>query len=112
VFELISDCPVEKTAGIDMRGGFFFYYFRDGAATALATGVAGDGVVVLLVIGFAEMEAVFWDCGVAAVAIGADVGFPDPVAPVETVRTDSFFSGQNKIARIAMISNTITMVGQ
>ena len=44
-------------------------------------------------------------------AVGADLGFPDPDVPVGTVLTDSF-SGQNKIASIAMTSNTITMVGQ
>ena len=54
-----------------------------------------------LVIGLAE-----------TVGVGVDVDFPDPVIPLETVRTGSFFSGQNKIARIAMMSKTITMVGQ
>ncbi len=45
------------------------------------------------------------------VVVGADLGFPDPDVAVDTVRTVSF-SGQNKIARIAMTSSTITMVGQ
>ncbi len=45
------------------------------------------------------------------VAVGADLGFPDPDGVVDTVLTVSF-SGQNKIARIAMTSKTITMVGQ
>ena len=49
-----------------------------------------------------------WD--IVVVVIGADLGFPDPA--VDTVRTVSFFSGQNKIARIAMTSRMITMVGQ
>jgi hypothetical protein len=48
---------------------------------------------------------------VAGAMVGADLGFPDPEFPVETVFNISF-SGQNKIARIAMTSKTITMVGQ
>ncbi len=67
-------------------------------------------MIVALAIGLAE--AIFCDCGMITVEVGADLGFPDPAASVETVRTDSFFSGQNKIARIAMPSKTITMVGQ
>ena len=98
-----------------MSGGFFFYYFCDGAATAFATGVAGMGIL-LLTTGFAGVEAVSWEKLTVVVetvaGIGADLGFPDPAVPVETVRTGSFFSGQNKIARIAMTSKTITMVGQ
>jgi hypothetical protein len=43
--------------------------------------------------------------------VGANLGFPDPEVIVETVLTSSF-SGQNKIARIARTSRTITMVGQ
>jgi hypothetical protein len=43
--------------------------------------------------------------------IGADLGFPDPEFVVETILTSSF-SGQNKIARIAMTNRMITMVGQ
>jgi hypothetical protein len=97
-----------------MWGGFFFSnksYFCDGAATAFATGVAGGGVgVAVLAIGLEG--AVFCDCGIVMVGVGA-FGFPDPdVDDVETVRTGSFFSGQNKIARIAMTSRTITIVGQ
>jgi hypothetical protein len=46
-----------------------------------------------------------------AFGVGADLGFPDPDVVVDTVRTVSF-SGQNKIARIAITSRTITMVGQ
>lgn len=45
------------------------------------------------------------------VEVGADLGVPDPDVPVETVLTTSF-SGQNKIARIAMTSRMITIVGQ
>jgi hypothetical protein len=93
------------------------FYFCDGAATAFATGVAGVGTL-LLAIGFVRVEVVSREKltvvveTAAAVGVGADLGFPDPTAPVETVRTNSFFSGQNKIARIAMTSRTITMVGQ
>jgi len=43
--------------------------------------------------------------------VGADLGFPDPDVVVDTVLTVSF-SGQNKIARIAITSKTITIVGQ
>jgi hypothetical protein len=48
---------------------------------------------------------------IVTVVVGADLGFPDPDVTVGTVRTVSF-SGQNKIARIAMTSKMITMVGQ
>jgi len=91
------------------------FYFCDGAATAFATGVAGAGTL-LLAIGFVRVEVVSREkltvVVEVAIGVGADLGFPDPAAPVETVRTGSFFSGQNKIARIAMTSRTITMVGQ
>jgi hypothetical protein len=92
------------------KGGFSCFtrtsYFCAGAATALATGVAGAGTLVLM-LGFGtEGELVFW----FIVGVGADFGFPDPDA--DTVRTVSFFSGQNKIARIAMMSRMITIVGQ
>jgi hypothetical protein len=59
-----------------------------------------------------EADAAFCGCDAVMVGVGADLGFPDPTVLVEIVRTDSFFSGQNKIARIAMTSRTITMVGQ
>ena len=93
------------------------FYFCIGAATAFATGVAGVGTL-LFAIGFTGAEVVSREKltvvveTVVAVEIGANLGFPDPAALVETVRTGSFFSGQNKIARIAMTSKTITMVGQ
>jgi hypothetical protein len=83
-------------------------YFCAGAATAFATGVAGGGVL-LLAIGRAGEEAMFWF--MVTLGVGADLGFPDPDVAVDTVRTVSF-SGQNKIARIAMTSRMITMVGQ
>jgi hypothetical protein len=71
---------------------------------------------LLFAIGFVRVEVVSREKLTVvvdvAVAVGADLGFPDPAAPVETVRTANSFSGQNKIARIAITSRTITMVGQ
>ena len=83
-------------------------YFCIGAATAFATGVAGCGAS-LPAIGRAGEEVMFWF--MVTVVVGADLGFPDPDVTVDTVLTVSF-SGQNKIARIAMTSRMITMVGQ
>jgi len=86
-------------------------YLFDGAATAFDIGVAGVGTLLFSEMIFAAVGAVF--CGNVAVVIGdgADLGFPEPEFPVDTVLTVSF-SGQNKIARIASTSNTITIVGQ
>ena len=65
--------------------------------------------MLALAIGRAGEEAVLWFT--VTLWVGADLGFPDPDVADDTVRTVSF-SGQNKIARIAMTSRMITMVGQ
>jgi hypothetical protein len=67
--------------------------------------------LLLFDAGRGEVDAAFWDDITVTFEVGADLGFPDPEVPVETVLTDSF-SGQNKIARIAITSKTITIVGQ
>jgi hypothetical protein len=83
-------------------------YFCDGAATAFATGVAGaewllfDGLLL-------EGETVV--CETATVGVAGALGLLGADDVVVTVLTVSF-SGQNKIARIAMTSNMITIVGQ
>jgi hypothetical protein len=66
-----------------------------------------------LLVGLVVVETEF--CETVTVdddGVGADLGFPDPMVSVETVRTVVSFSGQNKIARIAIMSKMITIVGQ
>lgn len=106
--------PVEEAKKRPPFGGLFrskrtCYFCDDGAATAFATGVDGEEVLAVVGVGLGGAGLVSWDR--FTVGVGADFGFPDPDVPVETVLTASF-SGQNRIARIAMTSRMITIVGQ
>lgn len=66
----------------------------------------------MLIVGLAEEdESVPCDNAAVVIGDGADLGFPDPDETVDTVLTVSF-SGQNKMARIAITSRIMTIVGQ